>query len=233
MTDPANPTSQQRKPILYRIAPGIEALAGYRRDWFKYDLIAGVSVAAVALPTAIAYAEIIGLEPVFGLYAAIPALLAYAMFGTSRHLIVNPDAATCAMIAAALTPLAAGDSATLVSMSVVLAVFVGLLCLVASALRLGFLADFLSKPILVGFLNGRGHQHLSGPDWKDLRLQDDIPRHHSKPDRVRSQGTPNQAADLGRGAYGDRRDVLEQAVHATMAEPATGSRRGDRRCQGI
>ncbi len=108
----------------------------------------------MALPTAIAYAEIVGLEPVYGLYAAIPALLAYAVFGTSRHLIVNPDAATCAMIAAALTPLAADDPATLVSMSVVLAIFTGLLCLIGSTLRLGFLADFLSKPILVGFLNG-------------------------------------------------------------------------------
>ncbi len=85
-----------RKAILYRIAPG-SALAAYRRDWLRYDLIAGVSVAAVALPTAIAYAQIIGLDPVVGLYAAIPALLAYALFGTSRHLIVNPDAATCAM----------------------------------------------------------------------------------------------------------------------------------------
>jgi high affinity sulfate transporter 1 len=154
MHDPTIPASPRRKSIFFRIAPGIQALAGYRRDWFKYDLIAGVSVAAVALPTAIAYAEIVGLEPVFGLYTAIPALLAYAVFGTSRHLIVNPDAATCAMIAAALAPLAAGDSTTLVSLSVVLAIFAGLLCLVASTLRLGFLADFLSKPILVGFLNG-------------------------------------------------------------------------------
>ena len=101
------------KGSLYRIAPGLGVLAGYQREWLRHDLIAGVSVAAVALPTAIAYAEIIGLDPVIGLYAAIPALLAYALFGTSRHLIVNPDAATCAMIAATLTPLAAGNSEVL------------------------------------------------------------------------------------------------------------------------
>lgn len=142
------------KAILYRIAPGLGALAAYRRDWLRYDLIAGVSVAAVALPTAIAYAQIIGLDPVVGLYAAIPALLAYALFGTSRHLIVNPDAATCAMIAATLTPLAAGHPELLPSLSVVLAVFAGLLCFAGGFLRLGFLADFLSRPILVGFLNG-------------------------------------------------------------------------------
>jgi high affinity sulfate transporter 1 len=143
-----------RKAILYRIAPGLGVLATYHREWLKHDVIAGVSVAAVALPTAIAYAEIIGLEPVVGLYAAIPAMLAYALFGTSRHLIVNPDAATCAMIAATLSPLAAGDPEVLLSLSVVLAIFTGLLCFAASLLRLGFLADFLSRPILCGFLNG-------------------------------------------------------------------------------
>jgi MFS superfamily sulfate permease-like transporter len=95
--------------------------------------------------TAIAYAEIIGLKPVIGLYAAIPALLAYAVFGTSRHLIVNPDAATCAMIAATLTPLAAGNSEVLLSLSVGLAIFTGLFCFAASLLRFGFLADFLAR----------------------------------------------------------------------------------------
>lgn len=148
------PTDRKRVAILHRIAPGLGLLAAYERDWLRHDCIAGVSVAAVALPTAIAYAEIIGLEPVVGLYAAIPALLAYALFGTSRHLIVNPDAATCAMIGAAVVPLAAGDPGVLPSLCVVLALFAGLFCFVASALRLGFLADFLSRPILTGFLNG-------------------------------------------------------------------------------
>ena len=77
---------------------------GYRREWFGHDLMAGVSVAAVAVPTAIAYAQIIGFEPVVGLYAAILPLFVYALFGTSRHLIVKPDAATCAMVAAAPLP---------------------------------------------------------------------------------------------------------------------------------
>jgi MFS superfamily sulfate permease-like transporter len=140
--------------MLPRIAPGLAVLADYEYHWFQYDLIAGISVAAVALPTAIAYAQIIGLDPVVGLYAAIPAMLAYAVFGTSRHLIVNPDAATCAMIAATLTPLAADNSAVLLSLSVVLAIITGVLCFVASFLRLGFFADFLSRPILTGFLNG-------------------------------------------------------------------------------
>lgn len=154
MIDTASSQRPQPTSMLVRIAPGLQALAAYRRKWLKHDLIAGVSVAAVALPTAIAYAQIIGFDPVVGLYAAIPALLAYAVFGTSRHLIVNPDAATCAMIAAVLAPLAAGNPQVLLSLSVVLAIFTGLLCLFASWLRLGFLADFLSRPILIGFLNG-------------------------------------------------------------------------------
>jgi high affinity sulfate transporter 1 len=154
MGDPTCFDGNQRKTILYRLAPGLAVLAEYHRDWLRHDLIAGVSVAAVALPTAIAYAEIIGLDPVIGLYAAIPALFAYAIFGTSRHLIVNPDAATCAMIGAALTPLAAGNSEALLSLSIVLAIFTGVLCVAASFLRLGFVADFLSRPILIGFLNG-------------------------------------------------------------------------------
>ena len=147
-------TNQKRKAIVYRIAPGLGVLADYQRDWLRHDVIAGVSVAAVALPTAIAYAEIIGLAPVVGLYAAIPAMLAYALFGTSRHLIVNPDAATCAIIAATLTPLAVDDPEVLLSLSVVLAIFTGLFCILGSMLRLGVVADFLSRPILVGFLNG-------------------------------------------------------------------------------
>jgi sulfate permease, SulP family len=81
-------SNHKRKAILYRIATGLGTLATYQRDWLRHDVIAGISVAAVALPTAIAYAEIIGLDPVVGLYAAIPALLAHAVFGTSRHLIV-------------------------------------------------------------------------------------------------------------------------------------------------
>jgi MFS superfamily sulfate permease-like transporter len=82
-----NTISSGRKPraILYRIAPGLGISAAYQREWLRHDLIADVSVAAVALPTAIAYAQIVGLDPVIGLHAAIPALLAYAIFGTSRH----------------------------------------------------------------------------------------------------------------------------------------------------
>jgi len=140
---------------LARIAPGAAALLHYRfAADFRHDLVAGVSVAAVALPVAVAYAELAGFAPVVGLYSSILPLAAYALFGTSRQLIVNPDAATCAMVAAAITPLAAGDAGLYMSLAMVLTLFTGLFCIAASFLRLGALADFLSRPILVGFLNG-------------------------------------------------------------------------------
>lgn len=139
---------------LNNIAPGLEVLLNYRAEWLGQDLRAGLSVAAIALPTAIAYAQILGLDPVVGLYAAILPLVVYCLLGTSRHLIVNPDAATCTLVASALAPVAANDPGAVLPMSVTLAFVTGLVCLGAGYLRLGFVADFLSRPILIGFLNG-------------------------------------------------------------------------------
>jgi MFS superfamily sulfate permease-like transporter len=137
---------------LTRIAPGLATLLRYQfADDFRHDLIAGISVAAVALPVAVAYAQLAGFNPVIGLYSSILPLVAYAIFGTSRQLMVNPDAATCAMIAAAIEPLAGGDGELYLSLSIALAFFTGMLCIAASFFRLGALADFLSKPILIGF----------------------------------------------------------------------------------
>jgi high affinity sulfate transporter 1 len=140
---------------LANIAPGIGKLLSYSfAENFRHDLLAGLSVAAVALPVSVAYAQLAGFDPVVGLYSSILPLVAYALFGTSRQLIVNPDAAVCAMIAAAVAPLAGGNSELYWSLSVTVTFLAGLFCVTASFLRLGAMADFLSKPILVGFLNG-------------------------------------------------------------------------------
>jgi high affinity sulfate transporter 1 len=140
---------------LARIAPGLSALLRYRfPDDFRHDAVAGISVAAVALPVSIAYAELAGFNPIVGLYSSILPLVAYAIFGTSRQLMVNPDAAACAMIAAAIAPLAGNNAELYLSLTIALTLMTGLFCIVASYFRLGALADFLSKPILVGFLNG-------------------------------------------------------------------------------
>jgi MFS superfamily sulfate permease-like transporter len=154
MSEIATTLRNNRNAWIGRVAPGLPQLINYRREWLRSDLVAGVSVAAVAIPTAIAYAQLIGFEPIVGLYAAILPLVAYALFGTSRQLIVNPDAATCAVFGAAVLPLAAGDPNALRSLSVALSVLTGLVCIAAGFFQLGFVADFLAKPILVGYLNG-------------------------------------------------------------------------------
>jgi len=129
-------------------------LSGYQRSWFRHDLLAGVSVAAVALPVAIAYSQLAGVPPVYGLYASLLPLVAYALLGSSRQLIVAPDAATCAMVAAVVAPLAGQDMARYVSLTAALAVIAGVICILAGLARLGFLANFLARPILTGYING-------------------------------------------------------------------------------
>ena len=131
-----------------RFLPGLAALGRYDRSWFQSDLVAGVSVAAVAVPIAIAYSQLAGLPPAHGLYASILPLVAYAFFGSSRQLIMAPDAATCAIVAATVAPLAAQDPARSISLSMALAILTGVLCIAAGVARLGFLTNFLARPIL-------------------------------------------------------------------------------------
>ncbi len=150
------------KVSIRRFVPGLDALARYDPSWFRYDLLAGVSVAAVAVPIAIAYSQLAGLPPVYGLYASILPLVAYAFFGTSRQLIMSPDAATCAIVAAVVIPLAGADAARRVPLSAVLAVLAGVFCIIAGLLRLGFLTNFLARPILSGYLNGIALAIISG-----------------------------------------------------------------------
>ena len=134
--------------------PGLQVLRTYKKEWLQSDLIAGVSVAAVAIPIGIAYAQLAGFSPVAGLYSCILPAIAYAIFGTSRQLVVNPDSAACAIIAATIAPMAAAGSERYEDLSVVLAILAGLVCIGAGIARLGVVADFLSRPILTGYLNG-------------------------------------------------------------------------------
>ncbi|WP_134442329.1 SulP family inorganic anion transporter [Pseudomonas aeruginosa] len=147
---------------LARWVPGLDSLLHYRRAWFRPDVQAGLSVAAIQIPTAIAYAQIAGFPPQVGLYACILPMLIYPLIGSSRQLMVGPDAATAAMVAAAITPLAAGDPQRLVDLSMIVAIMVGLFSIVAGLARAGFIASFLSRPILVGYLNGIGLSLLVG-----------------------------------------------------------------------
>jgi high affinity sulfate transporter 1 len=139
---------------LWCFLPGLAALAGYRRRWLRGDMTAGVTVAAYLVPQVLAYATIAGLPPVAGLWAIVPALAAYAVLGTSRLLSVGPESTTALMTAAVVGPLATGDPARYAGLAAALAVVVGLLCLASRLARLGFVADLLSRPILVGYLAG-------------------------------------------------------------------------------
>jgi high affinity sulfate transporter 1 len=148
--------------LLARFAPGLVALSRYERQWLLPDVVAGLSVAAVALPVGIAYADLAGVPAIIGVYSAIFPLLAYALFGSSRQLIIGPDAATCLLVAASLAPLAEGDAQRYLALLPALTLLTGVLYLVAGALQLGFISSFLSKPILTGYLNGVALLILAG-----------------------------------------------------------------------
>ena len=130
------------------------SLHKYQRGWLRGDVLAGLTVWAVLVPEALAYATIAGVSPVVGLYAAPGALILYAALGSSRHLVTGPMAATAALSAATVGDLAAGGSDAFVALTVAVAICVGVAALLAGILRLGFLASFISEPVLKGFIVG-------------------------------------------------------------------------------
>jgi high affinity sulfate transporter 1 len=134
-------------------APGLAALLKYRQADLPHDVAGGLAVVAVTVPVSIANAQLAGLPPEHGLYASILPLVIYALLGTSRQLIVGTSAATAALIASAVGTLTADPSQHL-AIAMMLTLLVGLMCLAASLLRLGAVADVLSRPIIVGFMNG-------------------------------------------------------------------------------
>ncbi|TDU83806.1 high affinity sulfate transporter 1 [Kribbella voronezhensis] len=133
-----------------KVATGLTGLRGGLRA----DLVAGVTVAAYLVPQAMAYAQLAGLPPVTGLWAVLGPLAVYSVLGTSRLLSVGPESTTALMTAATLGVLATGDPARYVALAAALALLVGVVCVVGWLLRLGFLADLLSKPVLIGYLAG-------------------------------------------------------------------------------
>ena len=134
--------------------PGLKLIRTYKREWLSNDVIAGVSVAAVALPIGIAYAQLAGFPPVIGIYSCILPAIAYALFGSSRQLVVNPDSAAVMIFAATLLPIAGDDPQHYYDLSILLTIITGLLCLIGGAIGFGVIANFLSRPILTGYLNG-------------------------------------------------------------------------------
>jgi high affinity sulfate transporter 1 len=133
--------------------PGLRTLVAYKAEHLPHDLAAGLTLGAVMVPVGLAYGEMAGL-PLAGLYGSMLPLLAYALFGSSRQLVVGPDTAMAALVAVVVVPMAAGDPGRLMLLAAGLGIMVGVLCLMAGVLRLGFVANFLSKPVIVGFMHG-------------------------------------------------------------------------------
>ena len=136
------------------ILPRLEWLRSYRRAYLPHDVFAGIVLTAILVPAGMGYAEASGLPPIVGLYASIVPLLAYAVLGPSRILVVGPDSAIVPLIAVAIVPLAAGDEARAVALAGLLSIIVGVVILAAAIARLGFLTDLLSAPVRRGYLNG-------------------------------------------------------------------------------
>ena len=137
-----------------RWIPGLAILAHYDRNLFFSDLSAGLVLTAVLVPVGMGYAEATGLLAIYGLYATVVALLAYAVFGPSRTLVIGPDSALVALIVASVAPLAGGDPGRAAVLAAALAMISGTFCILAGIARFGFITDLLSKPIRYGYLNG-------------------------------------------------------------------------------
>lgn len=154
------PERSRRVP---RWTPGLVNLRESRGAVLRGDLVAGLSVSAYLIPQALAYAALAGLSPIVGLWAALPPLLIYAILGSSRQLSVGPESTTALMTAAVLLPVVGGDDPVRYAVyAAVLAILVGILCLGAGVLRLGYLANLLSKPVLVGYLLGIAIAMIAG-----------------------------------------------------------------------
>ncbi|HSC84134.1 MAG TPA: SulP family inorganic anion transporter, partial [Pseudomonas sp.] len=137
-----------------RWLPGLRVLRAYQMGWLPKDLVAGLVLTTMLVPVGIAYAEASGVPGIYGLYATIVPLLAYALFGPSRILVLGPDSALAPLILAVVLPLSGGDPLRAVALAGAMALVSGLICIAAGLLRLGFITELLSKPIRYGYMNG-------------------------------------------------------------------------------
>ena len=137
-----------------RWLPGVRTLLQYERAWLRDDLVAGLVLTAVLVPVGIAYAVAAGVPAIAGLYATIFGLLAYALFGPSRVLVLGPDSALVALILGVVLPLSGGDPQRAIALAAMMALVSGTVCVLAGIARLGFVTELLSKPIRYGYMNG-------------------------------------------------------------------------------
>jgi MFS superfamily sulfate permease-like transporter len=139
-----------------RALPGARMLATYRPGWLRRDLVAGLVLATLLVPQGMAYAQLAGLPAITGLYTTILCLVGYAAFGPSRILVLGPDSSLGPMIAATIIPIigSGGSPGRAVALASMLALLVGAITIVAGLAKLGFIADLLSRPTQIGYMNG-------------------------------------------------------------------------------
>jgi high affinity sulfate transporter 1 len=133
---------------------GLESFRGYQAEWLRHDLVAGLVLTAMLVPVGIAYAVACGVPAISGLYATIFALLAYALFGPSRVLVLGPDSSLVALVIGVVLPLSAGDPQRAMALAAMMALVAGAICVLAGIAKLGFVTELLSKPIRYGYMNG-------------------------------------------------------------------------------
>src|SRR5262249_30145108 len=149
------PNSRARFAVAARrCVPILDWMPSYRRDWLLFDFLAGLALWAVMVPEAMAYAGIVGVPPIMGLYTIVPALLAYAMLGTSRQLLVGPDTATGLISAVTIGAVATQGTADFNALTSTLAVLIGIFFLVFGGMRMGWVASFIPMPVMRGFIEG-------------------------------------------------------------------------------
>ena len=147
-------TNSDVASVSRRLLPILDWVPGYRRDWLMPDVLAGLALWAVMVPEGMAYAGIVGVPPIMGLYTIVPALLAYALLGTSRQLVVGPDTATGLISAVTVGAIATQGTAEFDSLTSTLAVLIGFLFLSFGILRMGWVASFIPTPVMRGFIEG-------------------------------------------------------------------------------
>jgi sulfate permease, SulP family len=156
--------------LIFLRLPGLRQLINYQRSSLWGDLLAGITVAAYLIPQCMAYGELVGVPPVVGLWTILPAMGVYALVGSSRQLSVGPESTTAVMTAAAIAPLLLADGSNYGVLTATLAILVGAICGVGYIARLGFLANLLSKPILIGYMAGVALITIAGQLGKISRI---------------------------------------------------------------
>ena len=207
--------------ILAAALPTIARFREYSPGWFRDDVIAGLTLSALLVPVGMGYAEAAGLPAIAGLYATIGALVAYFLVGPSRILVFGPDSSLLPLVAAAVVPLAGGDSTRAIALAAALAIMAGVLCLGAAVARLGFVTDLLSRPIRVGYMNGIALTILVGQLPKLLGFS------------VSSNDVAGGIVGLGRGIADGKTVPLALLLGLASLALILGLRRVSRRIPGV